>query len=79
MALLVVRLARVVICSRHPLIISIKLQVRPDRRKQREEGSSEKDRDCSWSSSGGSSLGAWCPSVAEALIISTYYMKEEKQ
>ena len=33
-------------------------------KKQRKEGSSEKGRDCSRSSSGSSSLGAWRPPVA---------------
>jgi len=79
MALLVVRRARMVTCGYHLLILSVQLWVRPGRKKQRKECSSEKGRDCSRSSFGGSSLGAWRPPVAEALIVSTYYVKEEKQ
>jgi len=79
MALSVVRLARMVTRGYHLLIPSIKLQVRPDRKKRRKEGLSEKDRDCSRSSFGGSSLGARRAPVAEALNKVKYHVKEEKQ
>jgi len=73
-ALLVVRLAGVVIFGYHLLIPSIKLQVRPDRKKRRKEGSSEKGRDCSRSSFGGSGLGARRAPVAEALNKVKYHV-----
>jgi len=41
-------------------------------------GQHEKGDNCGRSSSGGNSFGARRPPVAEALIASTYYMKEEK-
>ena len=46
---------------------------------RRKEGSNEKGRDCSRSSSGGSGLGTWHPPVEEALTVSKYFMKEGKQ
>ena len=42
-------------------------------------GKDEKGSNCGGSSFGGGSLGAWRQPVAEALTVSTYYMKEEKQ
>jgi hypothetical protein len=42
-------------------------------------GQDEKDDNCGGSSAGGSSLGTWRPPVAEALILSEYFMKEGKQ
>ena len=57
----------------------INIETEGKQEKERKEGSDEKSRDCSRSSSGGSNLGAWHPPVAESLILSKYYMKEEKQ
>ena len=48
---------------------------KPKLKKERKEGSDEKSRDCSRSSSGGSNLGAWHSPVAELLIFSKYYME----
>jgi hypothetical protein len=52
---------------------------RARQKNRRKEGSNEKGRDCSRSSSGGSSLGTWRSPMAEALTASKYFMKEEKQ
>ena len=46
---------------------------------RRKEGSNEKGRDYNRSSYGSSNLGTWYPPVAEALILSEYFMKEGKQ
>jgi len=48
-------------------------------KKRRKESSSEKGRDCSRSSFGGSSIGARRAPVAEALNKVKYHVKEEKQ
>ena len=48
-------------------------------KKRGKEVSSEKDRGCSRSSSGDSSLGTWHPPVAETLKVSKYFIKEGKQ